>query len=162
MESRYTEEMLSGMEKGTIIQLFLAQQEQLENIDKNLQLVLEHLADQKKHRFGRSTERHLTEGQVSFMEVDGEIVFFNEPEAETQEAPRCRTPKKKKGKREENLDGLPVIKIEHTMTEEQLSATFGEKGYKRLLDEVYHRYKFTPRKSEGRGAPCCRICRKDG
>lgn len=34
MESRYTEEMLSGMEKGTIIRLFLAQQEQLENIDK--------------------------------------------------------------------------------------------------------------------------------
>ncbi len=28
MESRYTEEMLSGMEKGTIIRLFLAQQEQ--------------------------------------------------------------------------------------------------------------------------------------
>ncbi len=76
MESRYTEEMLSGMEKGTIIRLFLAQQEQLENIDKNLQLVLEHLSDQKRHRFGRSTERHLTEGQVSFMEVDGEIVFF--------------------------------------------------------------------------------------
>ena len=136
MGSRYTEEMLSGMEKGTIIQLFLAQQEQLENIDKKLQLVLEHLADQKRHRFGRSTERHLTEGQVSFMEVDGEIIFFNEPEAvadqeaedETREAPRHRTPKKKKGKREEDLNGLPVIKIEHTMTEEQLSATFGEKG----------------------------------
>ena len=156
MGSRYTEEMLSGMEKGTIIQLFLAQQEQLENIDIKLQLVLEHLADQKRHRFGRSTERHLTEGQVSFMEVDGEIIFFNEPEAvadqeaedETREAPRHRTPKKKKGKREEDLNGLPVIKIEHTMTEEQLSATFGEKGYKRLPDEVYHRYKFTPAKVE--------------
>ena len=156
MESRYTEEMLSGMEKGTIIRLFLAQQEQLENIDKNLQLVLEHLADQKRHRFGRSTERHLTEGQVSFMEVDGEIVFFNEPEAvtdqeaenETQEAPRRRTPKKKKGKREEDLDGLPVIIIEHSMTEEQLSDTFGTDGYKRLPDEVYRRYRFTPAKVE--------------
>ena len=156
MTSRYTEEKLSSMEKETIIQLFLAQQEQLENIDKNLQLVLEQLADQKRHRFGRSSERHVTQGQISFMEVDGEIIFFNEPEAvadqetedETQEAPRRRTPKKKKGKREEDLDGLPVIKIEHTMTEEQLSATFGEKGYKRLPDEVYHRYKFTPAKVE--------------
>lgn len=156
MTSRYTEEKLSSMEKETIIQLFLAQQEQLENIDKNLQLVLEQLADQKRHRFGRSSERHVTEGQISFMEVDGEIVFFNEPEAvadqetegETQEAPGRRTPKKKKGKRKEDLDGLPVIKIEHTMTEEQLSATFGEKGYKRLPDEVYHRYKFTPAKVE--------------
>ena len=81
MASRYTEEKLSGMEKEALIQLFLAQQEQLENIDKNLQLVLEQLADQKRRRFGRSSERHVTEGQVSFMEVDGEIVFFNEPEA---------------------------------------------------------------------------------
>lgn len=41
MISIYTEEKLSSMEKETIIQLFLAQQEQLENIDKNLQFVLE-------------------------------------------------------------------------------------------------------------------------
>ena len=34
------------------------------------------------------------------------------------------------------------------MTEEQLSATFGEKGYKCLPDKVYHRYKFTPAKVE--------------
>lgn len=156
MASRYTEEKLSGMEKEALIQLFLAQQEQLENIDKNLQLVLEQLADQKRRRFGRSSERHVTEGQVSFMEVDGEIVFFNEPEAvadqdtekEKQEAPRHRTPKKKKGKREEDIEGLPVVKVEHTMTEEQLSDTFGEGGYKRLPDEVYHRYKFTPAKVE--------------
>ena len=77
MESKYTKEKLSGMDKETIIQLFLAQQEQLENIDKNLQLVLEQLADQKRRRFGRSAERHLIQGQISFAEVDGEIVFFN-------------------------------------------------------------------------------------
>ncbi|GFI29596.1 hypothetical protein IMSAGC013_00983 [Lachnospiraceae bacterium] len=81
MTSSYTEEKLSSMEKETIIQLFLAQQEQLENINKNLQFVLGQLADQKRRRFGRSSERHVTEGQISFMEVDGEIVFFNEPEA---------------------------------------------------------------------------------
>ena len=40
MTSSYTEEKLSSMEKETIIQLFLAQQEQLENINKNLQFVL--------------------------------------------------------------------------------------------------------------------------
>lgn len=114
MEFIYTEEKLSGMEKETIIQLFLAQQEQLENIDKNLQL--EQLADQKRRRFGRSSERHVTEGQISFMEIDGEIVFFNELEAvadeeaetEKQEAPVHRTPKKKKGKREEDMAGLPA------------------------------------------------------
>ena len=118
--------------------------------------MLEQLADQKRRRFGRSAERHLIQGQISFAEVDGEIVFFNEPEAvadqetenEKQEAQRRRTPKKKKGKREEDLDGLPVIIIEHSMTEEQLSNTFGEDGYKRLPDEVYRRYRFTPAKVE--------------
>ncbi len=78
---KYTEEKLNSFDKETIIQLFLSQQEQLENIDHNLQLVLEQLADLKRHRFGRSLERHEPDEQLSFMEVDGKIVFFNESEA---------------------------------------------------------------------------------
>ena len=104
----YTEEKLNSLDKETIIQLFLAQQEQLRQIDQNLQLVLEQLADQKRRRFGRSSEKHETEGQIAFMEVDGTIVFFNEAEAvaaesaddSLEEVPRQR-PKKKRGKREE-------------------------------------------------------------
>ncbi len=60
---------------------FLQHQEQLENIDQNHQLVLEQLADLKRHRFGRLSERHEPYEQISFMEVDGEILFFNESEA---------------------------------------------------------------------------------
>ena len=41
MALKYTEEKLNTFDKETIIQLFLSQQEQLENIDHNLQLVLE-------------------------------------------------------------------------------------------------------------------------
>lgn len=63
----YTEEKLNSLDKETIIQLFLAQQEQLRQIDQNLQLVLEQLADQKRRRFGRSSEKHETEGQIAFM-----------------------------------------------------------------------------------------------
>lgn len=55
-------------------------QEQLKQNDHTLQLVLEQVADLKRHRFGRSTERNETEVQISFMEVDGKIVFFNEAE----------------------------------------------------------------------------------
>lgn len=47
----------------------------METIDKMLQLVLEQPADQKMYRFGRSSERHVTEKQISFMEADREIVF---------------------------------------------------------------------------------------
>ena len=77
MASNYTEEQLKNLDKETIIRLFLAQKEQLENLDHTLQLVLEQLADLKRHRFGRSTERHETDGQILFMEIDGNIVFFN-------------------------------------------------------------------------------------
>lgn len=156
MALKYTEDKLKSLDKETIIHLFLAQQEQMDGIDKNLQLVLEQLADLKRKRFGRSTEKHEAEGQISFMEVDGQIVFFNEPEAVTQQetgadgedtVPRKR-PQKKKGKRQEDIKGLPVVQVEHTMTEEQLNETFGKEGWKRLPDEVYRRYKFTPAKVE--------------
>ena len=76
MALEYTEEKRNGLDKETIIQLFLSQQKQLKQIDHNLQLVLEQMSDLKRHRFGRSSERHETEDQISFMEVDGKIVFF--------------------------------------------------------------------------------------
>ena len=154
MAGNYTEEQLNQFDKGTIIQLFLAQQKQLENIDRTLELVLEQMADLKRHRFGRSSEKLEADGQISFMEVDGRIVFFNEAEAVTAEAaakedeiPHKR-PSKKKGKREEDLKDIPVVTVEHTMTEEELQEIFDKEPWKRLPDEVYSRYKFTPAKIE--------------
>ena len=154
MGLKYTEEKLNSLDKETIIQLFLSQQEQLEGINQNLRLVLEQMADLKRHRFGRSTERHETEGQISFMEVDGTVVFFNEAEAvaaETEDAediPIRKKPRKRTGKREEDLKGLPVVVIEHALEETELNQCFGENGWKELPDEVYRRYAFTPAKVE--------------
>lgn len=54
MALKYTEEKLNSLSRETLIQLFLSQQEQLENIDHNLQLVLEQMADLKRQRFGLS------------------------------------------------------------------------------------------------------------
>ena len=56
MASNYTEEKLHSLDKETIIQLFLSQQNQLERLDHTLQLMLEQLADLKRHRFGRSVQ----------------------------------------------------------------------------------------------------------
>ena len=155
MALEYTEEKLNSLDKETIIQLFLSQQEQLKQIDQTLQLVLEQVADLKRHRFGRSSERHETEAQISFMEVDGKIVFFNEAEAvaeeesgEAVETATRKKPKKRQGKREEDLSGLPVVIIEHSMSEEELEERFGKDGFKQLPDEVYRRYGFTPAKVE--------------
>lgn len=155
MALKYTEEKLNSLDKETIIQLFLSQQERLENIDRTLQLVLEQVADLKRQRFGRSSEKHEIEDQISFMEVDGRIVFFYESEAvaaeeavEEEELISRRKSKKKQGKREEDPDGLPVVVIEHSLTQEELAARFGDGGYKQLPDEVYRRYGFTPAKVE--------------
>lgn len=106
MASNDTEEQLKNLDKETIIRLFLAQKEQLENLDHTLQLVLEQLADLKRHRFGRSTERHETDGQILFMEIDRKIVFFNEAEAvagdtgdeQDEEADNIPQPKPRKKK----------------------------------------------------------------
>ena len=156
MALKYTEEQLNSLDRETLIKLFLSQQEQLENIDHTLQLVLEQMADLKRHRFGRSSEKHEAEDQISFMEVDGKIVFFNESEAvaaeentqdEAESVSRAK-PKKKQGKREEDLDGIPVVVVEHSMTDGELEDKFGKDGWKQLPDEVYRRYRFTPAKIE--------------
>ncbi|MGY3663750.1 MAG: IS66 family transposase [Roseburia sp. 1XD42-69] len=156
MALKYTEEQLNSLDRETLIRLFLSQQEQLENIDHTLQLVLEQMADLKRHRFGRSTEKHEIEDQISFMEVDGKVVFFNESEAvaaeenalEDPEDVSRTKPKKKQGKREEDLEGLPVVVVEHSMTNGELEDKFGKDGWKQLPDEVYRRYSFTPAKIE--------------
>ena len=156
MALKYTEEQLNSLGRETLIRLFLSQQEQLENIDHTLQLVLEQMADLKRHRFARSTEKHEIEDQISFMEVDGKVVFFNESEAvaaeenalEEPEGVSRTKPKKKQGKREEDLEGLPVVVVEHSMTDEELEDKFGKDGWKQLPDEVYRRYSFTPAKVE--------------
>lgn len=75
--------------------------------------------------------------QRTSMGVDGKIVFFNEAEAvavvetgETVENAIRQKPKKRQGKREEDLFGLPVVVIEHFTPEEELEELFGKDGFK--------------------------------
>ena len=154
MAMEYTEEQLKKFNKDTIVQLFLAQQAQLKDIDNKLQLVLEQLAVMNNHRFGKSSEKLDTDNQIAFLEVDGEIVFFNEAEAiasitdyDEDEPVKTRS-KKVKGKRAENLKDLPIVPVSHMMSEAELIAEFGENGWYQLEDEIYNRYKFTPAKVE--------------
>lgn len=90
------------------------------------------------------------------MEVDGKTVFFNEAEAVCDlTAPEpddleIRASKKKKptGKKNEDLSGIPVQRIDHYMTEGELTAEFGEKGWKQLPDAISRCYRFVPAKVE--------------
>lgn len=147
MAKLYDEEQLNKFDKETIIQLFLMQQEQLSEIDRKLQLVLEQLAVSNRNRYGRSTEK-MESSQLSFQEVDGELVIiFNEAEAladenadELTEEVIQKRSKKQKGKRAEDLSGLPKEIINHDLSEDELRALYPDEEWKKLPDEVYHRY----------------------
>lgn len=140
MAIAYTEEQLNNFDKATLVQLFLVQQAQLKDIDTKLQLLQEQVAVLNNHWFGKSSEKLDVDNQICFMEVDGDIIFFNE----AQKAPS----KKTKGERLADISNLPVIPVNHMMTEEELIAEFGEDGWYQLEDEVYNRYRFTPMKVE--------------
>ena len=163
MAFKYTEEQLNKLDKELLVQLFLGLQDQMEGLTKQtqalndkMQLMMEQLVLSKKSRFGRSSEKMAGPGQIRFMEVDGEIVFFNEAEAVCDlDAPEPdslepQQPKKEKqaGKREADLAGLPVRRIDHYLSEKELAAEFGEKGWKQLPDAISRCYRFVPAKVE--------------
>ena len=163
MAFKYTEEQLNKLDKELLVQLFLGLQDQMDGLTRQtqalndkMQLMMEQLVLSKKSRFGRSSEKMAGPGQIRFMEVDGEIVFFNEAEAVCDlDAPEPdslepQQPKKKKqaGKREADLAGLPVRRIDHYLSEKELAAEFGEKGWKQLPDAISRCYRFVPAKVE--------------
>ena len=141
----------------------LQQQEQLEAITKELhasnekmQLLMEQVILGKQKRFGRSSEKMEDTSQICFREVDGTIVFFNEAEAvyninKTEPEDLELKPSKqakRKGKKEADLSGLPVRRIDHYLSEEELEAEFGVNGWKQLPDAISKKYHFVPAKVE--------------
>ena len=163
MAVKYTEEQLNSVDKSFLIQLLLQQQEQLEAITKELhasnekmQLLMEQVILGKQNRFGRSSEKMEDTSQICFQEVDGTIVFFNEAEAvydlnekESDEL-ELKSPKqpKRKGKKESDLSGLTVRRIDHYLSEEELEIEFGVNGWKQLPDAISKKYHFAPARVE--------------
>jgi len=152
MSVKFTEEQLNNLDKATLITLFLSLQDQLESIDNKMQLMLEQMADMNRQRFGRSSEKFDDANQLYFSIQNGELVF-NEAESivdeygvedyEEEVIPTSKR-KKSKGKKEADINGLPIEVITHEMTDEELGVFFGDETFKRLPDEVYSRYKFNP------------------
>ena len=163
MAVNYTEEQLNSVDKSFLIQLLLQQQEQLNALTRELhtsnekmQLLMEQVILGKQNRFGRSSEKMEDTSQICFCEVDGTIVFFNEAEAVCDlnaaepDDLELKSPKqpKRKGKKEADLSGLPVRRIDHYLSEEELEAEFGVRGWKQLPDAISRKYHFVPAKAE--------------
>ena len=163
MAVKYTEEQLNSVDKSFLIQLLLQQQEQLEAITKELhasnekmQLLMEQVILGKQNRFGRSSEKMEDTSQICFQEVDGTIVFFNEAEAvydlneKEPDELELKSPKqpKRKGKKESDLSGLTVRRIDHYLSEEEFEIEFGVNGWKQLPDAISKKYHFAPARVE--------------
>ena len=163
MAVKYTKEQLDKLDKDFIIELFLGLQEQLEGLNgqtqalnDKMQLLMEQVILGNKNRFGRSSEKMSDPEQICFMEVDGNVVFFNEAEAVCDlEAPEpdnleLNVSKKKKqsGKKAADISGLPVLRIDYYLSLEELTEEFGENGWKQLPDAISRCYKFIPAKVE--------------
>ena len=107
----------------------------------------EDLTGSNRNRYGRSTEK-MESSQLSFQEVNGElIIIFNETEAladenadELTEEVIQKRSKKRKGKRAEDLSGLPKEIINHDLSEDEFRALYPDEEWNKLPDEVYHRY----------------------
>ena len=125
---QYTPEELNKLSKEEIVALLMQSQ-------KEAALLKERLEELQMHLFGRSTERMecleqesiFNEAEVKYNEEE------NEPEIEKAVVVRSKRPRGKLG---EDLKGLPMRKEMHELSEDELQQIFGEKGWKRLPDEV--------------------------
>ena len=145
----FTEEELNNLDKQAIIALALSMQDQIQQLTDSINRLTEQVAALNQYRFGRRTERSyiIPDGQMNLFD------FFNEAEAVHQENPDPGEPpvqevvihrrKKAKGKRDTDLEGLPVEVIHHELSETQLRRIFGDK-WKCLPDEVYKRLRYEP------------------
>ncbi len=150
MAQKYTEEELNKCSKKILVTLFLAMQEQMTQLNRNVELLTEQVAIANQKRFGRSTEKIELDGQLSLTDCFNEVevtadtaITLSEPELE-EVCPSPYKRQKQKGKRESDLQEIETVPISHEISENQLTELFGAKGWKRLPDEVYKRLAFHP------------------
>lgn len=164
MDKRYTEAELKKLNKEDMISIFITMQKlvenlsltcseqkvQLEQVNQNMNLILEQLRISKNKQFGRSSEKIVYDGQLELCFDEAEATIVNKYVVEPYMEEVCPKPykrKKVKGQREEDLKDIPIVVINHELSDEELNKRLGDK-WKRLPDEVYKRLAFHPAKFE--------------
>lgn len=137
---QYTVDELNKLSKEELLTLLI--QSQRQNA-----LFMEQIAAMQSQRFGRKTERIDCLGQESlFNEAEVEAEKDTD-EPETEEISYTRQ-KRKPGKLDEMLKGLPTRTESHELSDDELTGIFGEKGWKRLPDDVYRKLEYHPATKE--------------
>ena len=136
---------LNKLDKNVLITIIVSLQHQLTTINSQLNFLTEQIALMNQRSFGRKTEKQSEFEQLNLFET------FNEPEAlsdgskepEITEVIISSHTRKKKSKREDNLEGLPARIFNHELSKEQLLERFPN-GYKELPIEIYKRLSIIP------------------
>ena len=122
---------------------------QLSDTNRQIELLTEQIRILNQRHFGRKSEANLSdmEGQLSLFDSFNEAEYLKQDSLKEPEISEIIVPSyrrsKAKGKREADLEGLPVRIIEHTFSEEELASKFPN-GYKELPEEVYKRLHIIP------------------
>lgn len=148
MAKKYTVDELNSLSKESMMVIIRSMQEQLEQLNQNMERLIEQIAVANNQRYGRSSEKlEVIDGQLNldfiFNEAEAltETLYVVEP---TEDVVLPTKKKKAVGKRDKDLESLPVVEISHVLSEEQLTEIFGAKGWKQLPDEIFKRVKMEP------------------
>ena len=138
MDKIYTEADLTKLNKEDMISVFMIMQKlvenlsltcaeqkvQLEQVNQNMNLILEQLRISKNKQFGRSSEKIVYDGQLELCFDEAEATIVNKYVVEPYMEEVCPKPykrKKVKGQREEDLKDIPIVVINHELSDEELS-----------------------------------------
>ena len=151
MTQKYTEEQLKNSDPQLLVTIILSQQEQLESLNKKLDLLLEQVRVANNRLYGRKTEK-LSQPDSNQLSIYDLYPALNEVEATAD--PAVKEPemeevvihrrKKQPGKRQVDLSNLKQEYYQHSVSKEELDQFYGPGNWRRMPDEKYDRLRFQP------------------
>ena len=124
MAVRLDEQELSNLDKQTLIKMYLGLQDSVEKLSQSIDILTEEVINLRQHRFGRSSEKGLTEAegyfQLGFMFNETEMTVdlnpdIPEPTFEEIHPKAYKRGKKVIGKRGEELKDMPISTVSSLM-----------------------------------------------
>ena len=145
MSRNYTADELNSMSQKELALIILSLQDQLQNLNENFERLIEQVRIANQNQYGRRSEKlDVIDGQFSFFD---EAEAYSDPDSEepsVEETVKSYTRKKVKGKRDSDLEGLPIENIAHSVSEDQLNAFYGAGNWKQLPTETFKRLRYEP------------------
>lgn len=145
MSEQYTPDQLHSMNSSDLTRIIMAQQEQMQKLNANIDYLMEQVRIANLKRFGRQSEKlDVIDGQLSFFDEAEAYSDPNAAEPAAEEVVKSYKRKKAKGKRDADLEGFPTEDCPHRISEEELNAFFGEGNWRQMPSETYKRLRYEP------------------